>query len=257
LATISTAKDRHRIEKKMDNNNYNGSGRTRSLIGRGGLVRNSGGRNSGYGLAAGEVNERGISRGERSLLPQDCATSNYSRLIHDKSTWKFLQDMYYKTVDNSNDYPMKKRLSRPSGFTVDIVVKDDGYRGRSVYADEYIKKGTKIWNALHLVYFKTPKQLKSFLFSLSTRLITDNNVNVNLVHDLQCDILLWSYVEKGEGYVSLALDDGSFVNHGETIDDINLDKDCYALRDIQIGEELLENYTEFVSFMLIVCLLVL
>ena len=54
-------------------------------------------------------------------------------------------------------------------------------------------------------------------------------------------------MEKGEGYVSLALDDGSFVNHGETSDVINLDKDCSAIRDIEIGEELLENYTEFVS----------
>ena len=71
-------------------------------------------------------------------------------------------------------------------------------------------------------------------------------IDIN-VHDLQCDILLWSYVEKGEGYVSLALDDGSFVNHGETSDVINLDKDCSAIRDIEIGEELLENYTEFVS----------
>lgn len=69
-----------------------------------------------------------------------------------------------------------------------------------------------------------------------------------LDHDLQCDALLWAYVEKQEGYVSLALDEGSFVNHGETEDVINLDSDCYALRDIKVGEELLENYTEFIGF---------
>jgi hypothetical protein len=212
-------------------------GRRSLLDGRGGghQGRISGGRNA-YGRRSAPVGRRGNIRGitTRDGIPEDCATSNYPRLIHDKATWKFLQDTYYDTVNNSNGYSYNKRLSQSSGFMVDIIVKDDGYRGRSVYANQFIKKGTKTWNSIHLVSFKTSKQLKTFLSAI-------NN------HDLQCDALLWAYVEKGEGYVSLALDDGSFVNHGESTDVINLDKDCVAVRDIQIGEELLENYTEFVS----------
>lgn len=69
-----------------------------------------------------------------------------------------------------------------------------------------------------------------------------------LDHDLQCDALLWAYVEKDTNYVALALDPASFVNHGESEDVINLDKDCYALRDIEIGEELLEDYSDFIGF---------
>merc|ERR1711865_655022 len=29
---------------------------------------------------------------------------------------------------------------------------------------------------------------------------------------------------------------------------VNLDSDCYALRDIQLGEEMLENYSHFIGF---------
>ena len=227
------------------------------------ISNNNGARSTGRGIVP-RVIVDGTREGERGI-PQDCATSNYLRLMHDQATWKFLQDTYYQTVDNnSNDDEYsrrKKRFSKPSGgFTVDVIVKDDGYRGRSVYANQFIQQGTKIWNSIHLVSFQTPKQFKSFLFNLdSTRsksnvrggLNKKNKIDIN-VHDLQCDILLWSYVEKGEGYVSLALDDGSFVNHGETSDVINLDKDCSAIRDIEIGEELLENYTEFVSLCLFV-----
>jgi len=233
-AVVATAVN---INININNGGLNTKGRRSLLDGRGGGHQ---GRN-GYGhrsapVVAGDGRRRGNIRGitTRDGIPEDCATSNYPRLIHDKSTWKFLQDTYYDTVNNSNGYSYNKRLSQSSGFMVDIIVKDDGYRGRSVYANQFIKKGTKIWNSIHLVSFKTSKQLKTFLSAI-------NN------HDLQCDALLWAYVEKGEGYVSLALDDGSFVNHGESTDVINLDKDCVAVRDIQIGEELLENYTEFVS----------
>jgi hypothetical protein len=266
----------------MDNNynNHGGDGgdeRRRSLsFGRRGgsnsqgrtISNNNGGRiSTGRGIVPRGIVDgrtRGGERGGERGIPQDCATSNYLRLMHDTATWKFLQDTYYQTVDNnSNDdeYSRKKKRfsKKSSGFTVDVIVKDDGYRGRSVYANQFIQQGTKIWNSIHLVSFQTPKQFKSFLFNLDSTSESSSNVRGGLdkknVHDLQCDILLWSYVEKGEGYVSLALDDGSFVNHGETSDVINLDKDCSAIRDIEIGEELLENYTEFVSIVCLFCIM--
>eukprot|EP00537_Pseudo-nitzschia_pungens_P005091 CAMPEP_0172369300 /NCGR_PEP_ID=MMETSP1060-20121228/31985_1 /TAXON_ID=37318 /ORGANISM="Pseudo-nitzschia pungens, Strain cf. cingulata" /LENGTH=296 /DNA_ID=CAMNT_0013094177 /DNA_START=285 /DNA_END=1175 /DNA_ORIENTATION=- len=178
---------------------------------------------------------RGSGQGEAiHKIPRDCATSNYKRAIHDALTWRHLQDVYIETVDHK-DYS-QRRETHPSytGFAVEVVVENEGHRGRSVYAAEPIRKGTKVWHSNHLVPFKTPRDLQSFLSKLD--------------HDLQCDALLWAYIEKGEGYVSLALDPGSYINHGETENVINLDEDCYALRDIQMGEELLENYTEFIGF---------
>ena len=73
-------------------------------------------------------------------------------------------------------------------------------------------------------------------------------MHIQLDHDLQCDALLWAYVEKDTNYVALALDPASFVNHGENEDVINLDGNCYALWDIEIGEELLEDYSDFIGF---------
>eukprot|EP00536_Pseudo-nitzschia_multiseries_P004939 jgi/Psemu1/11337/gm1.11337_g len=167
-------------------------------------------------------------------IPRDCATSNYNRVIHDALTWRFLQDTYIETVNHRDYFKRREKLPSYNGFSVEVVVKDNGHRGRSVYAAEPIRKGTKVWDSTHLVRFLTPNDLQSFLAELD--------------HDLQCDVLLWAYIEKGEGHVALALDPGSYVNHGETEDVINLDGDCYALRDIEVGEELLEDYSKFIGF---------
>lgn len=167
-------------------------------------------------------------------MPRDCATSHYKRVIHDPTVWRFLQETYLQTVDQGWYADRRKTLSSYSGFRVSVEVKDDGPRGRSIYAAEPISKGTQVWKATHLVDFRSPSDLRNFLGHLD--------------HDLQCDALLWAYVEKGEGLVSLALDPASFVNHGETNDIVNLDKDCVAVRDIGMGEELLENYTHFIGF---------
>ena len=171
------------------------------------------------------------------MVPRDCATSGYKRVIHDPTTWRRLQEAYIEMADDehSDRYARrKKKLPSYSGFSVSVEVRDDGHRGRSIYAAEPIAKGTKVWDDTHLVSFNSPDELKGFLGKLD--------------HDLQCDALLWAYVEKGDGYVALALDPASFVNHGETEEVINLDKDCFAIRDISIGEELLENYTHFIGF---------
>mmetsp|Transcript_919 Transcript_919/g.1942 ORF Transcript_919/g.1942 Transcript_919/m.1942 type:complete len:275 (-) Transcript_919:674-1498(-) len=176
-------------------------------------------------------------RGSLNDLPLDCATSGYHRAIHDATTWRFLQETYLDSVDerNARGYRARRRqIPSYSGFNVAVEVRDDGHRGRSVYAMEPIARGTTVWDSTHLVRFTSPIEMRAFLGRLD--------------HDLQCDALLWAYVEKDFGYVSLALDPASFVNHGESEDVINLDADCNALRDIEVGEELLENYTHFIGF---------
>eukprot|EP00532_Pseudo-nitzschia_australis_P002168 CAMPEP_0168190662 /NCGR_PEP_ID=MMETSP0139_2-20121125/17034_1 /TAXON_ID=44445 /ORGANISM="Pseudo-nitzschia australis, Strain 10249 10 AB" /LENGTH=311 /DNA_ID=CAMNT_0008113649 /DNA_START=261 /DNA_END=1195 /DNA_ORIENTATION=+ len=188
--------------------------------------------NNTHNKAAGVATSREAS--PVNSIPKDCATSNYKRVIQDPSVWRFMQNVYIETVDGHGYSRRREKEPSYSGFTVEVVVKDDGKRGRSVYAAEPIRKGTRVWKSTHLVTFETPQQLHSFLGMLD--------------HDLQCDALLWAYVEKGAGYVSLALDPASFVNHGETEEVVNLDEDCFALRDISIGEELLEDYSHFIGF---------
>jgi len=92
----------------------------------------------GSGIRGSSVNNSGKS------LPQDCATSNYARVIHNEVTWKFLQKSYIKSIKNKS-YEQKRKNSPVSGFLVNVVVKDDGYRGRSVYTAQDISEGTRVW----------------------------------------------------------------------------------------------------------------
>jgi len=170
-------------------------------------------------------------------FPTDCATSGYKRVIHDPVTWRFLQDIYIETAGDrlSSSYSAKQsKYPSYSGFTVDVEVKDHGPRGRSIYAKEPIRKGTSVWRPIHLIKFYQREHLLEFLAALD--------------HDLQCDALLWAYVEKEHGHVALALDPASFVNHGETKRVINVDGDMHAINDIAVGEEILEDYSDFIGF---------
>ena len=185
-----------------------------------------------------DANEDDILRPAMSqVIPKDCQNSGYKRKIHSPKVWRHLQEVYLDEVENTHTAAYElawEAFPSYSGFTVSVDIKDEGHRGRSVYAAEPIAKGTTVWKPVHLAQFHSPVELREFLSELD--------------HDLQCDALLWAYVEKGMGYVALALDPASFVNHGETEDAINLDSNCVALRDIEIGEELLENYSHFIGF---------
>ncbi len=184
------------------------------------------------------TNEDDILRPAMSqIIPKDCQNSGYERKIHSPMVWRHMQEVYMDMVHNTHSEKYEfvwEEFPSYSGFTVSVEIKDDGHRGRSVYAAEPIAKGTTVWKPVHLAQFNSPVEFRDFLSELD--------------HDLRCDALLWAYVEKGLGYVALALDPGSFVNHGETEDVVNLDGNCVALRDIEMGEELLENYTEFIGF---------
>jgi hypothetical protein len=101
-------------------------------------------------------------------------------------------------------------------------VRDDGPRGRSVYAAIDVPKGSKVWNPSKLATFEHPRELVHFL--------------LRLPHDLQCDVLLWAYPDAENEYVGLALDEGTFINHADSDDLKNLDSSGYALRDVSIEQ---------------------
>jgi hypothetical protein len=181
--------------------------------------------------------EDGVSQDE-DPVPLDCGTSGYKREIPDPDTWRYLQDTYLDNVKNQFTDRYKERneeMPSYSGFRVAVEVKDTGLEtGRGVFALEPILKGTKIWDSAHLVSFHYPHEMRSFLKKLD--------------HKSRCDALLWAYPEKDAEYVSLALDPASFVNHGESAEDVNLDQLLYTTRDIEVGEELFHNYTDFMDF---------
>ncbi len=168
-------------------------------------------------------------------VPLDCGNSGYERKIHDPTVWRHLQTVYIDTIDDPKYAEEWETFPSYSGFKVAIDVRDDGHRGRGVYAAERIKKGTLVWNEVHTATFLNAQELQNFLRPLE--------------YELQCDVLLWAYVEKETNdVVELALDPASFMNHGEGEEDNNLDVNCAATRDIEIGEELLQDYSSFIGF---------
>lgn len=123
------------------------------------------------------------------------------------------------------------------------VVHIDG-KGRGVIAQEPILKGEHVWTGkLYSASFDDEDDFQKFLASIRV--------------DIACDVLHWMYVEKSEDeyYISVDLDDGSFVNNAgpsfgvePNIADLLDDKSTnlmVAIKDIAVGEELLCDYSDF------------
>jgi hypothetical protein len=165
----------------------------------------------------------------------DCVASNYPREIHSWNTWKYLQNVYQEEVlkFGRTDDEFTSWNSTQTGMQIPHYIRDDGPRGRSVYTAIPIPKGTRIWKPSKLATFEHPQELVSFLRRLP--------------HDLHCDALLWAYPDEDSETVGLALDVGTYVNHADSKELLNLDTSCRASRDIHAGEELLEDYSKFIG----------
>lgn len=108
--------------------------------------------------------------------------------------------------------------------------------GTGLFAEEFIPKGTKIWEFI-----------KGFDLS-----ITKDEFS-KLSKPAQDDVLNYAYINKRTGNYILCSDDSRFFNHQENPnveclyleDDPNKDVVCFAKRDIEVGEELTCDYREF------------
>jgi hypothetical protein len=207
------------------------------------------------------------------LLPTDCGTSNYPRVIHNETTWKLLQNIYHENNGGGKKsyhhriHARHRYLYTYSGLYPKnaIEVRNDVLnRGRTLYASQDIPKDTIVWLSVHSsfsndvedgedienynsfgqggqankAYFCSLEEVTSFLQRLSP------------YPNIQCDILLWAYATKFEGgsvCVECDLDEASYMNHGEHPHLININSDSIAARDIQKGEELLMNYNDFIA----------
>mmetsp|Transcript_22347 Transcript_22347/g.54126 ORF Transcript_22347/g.54126 Transcript_22347/m.54126 type:complete len:296 (-) Transcript_22347:346-1233(-) len=168
----------------------------------------------------------------RYELATDCAASDYPRRVHGRETWRFLQDAYAQWYAASKGRRDRRPRGAPHGFDVEFEVRDDGPRGRSVYAAADIPEGTRVYRGDHMVIFRSPTELVSFLKLLP--------------HDLQCDVLLWAF-SGFDGHVYLDMDEGSYINHGEMEDIITLDYNADTTREVRKGEEFLQDYGEYVA----------
>lgn len=174
-------------------------------------------------------------------------------------TWKLLFDAC-KKVKKASKRGIYVPTEGDNGFRVPIDIKNCPGKGRGVYTTELIPKGTIVQASCPCACFYTERAWRMFLSLLP----------LNLARD----VVIWSYaseeVEDGETYQAVYLDMGesSLMNHGgpptnqggkilNKEDDSNgqdeenllyTDDDTghlIAARDIEIGEELLTNYNNF------------
>lgn len=130
-------------------------------------------------------------------------------------------------------------------------------KGRGVFATNTVKKGTLIWTS-HKHYsarFPDAGMYRQFLRALPP--------------DLACDVLLWSYVEdlgspkSPQLIITTDLNDGALMNtqwydtdpedntgyvlEWSNTHPGNWKQNLFALRDIEVGEELLLYYGDFAT----------
>ena len=106
-------------------------------------------------------------------------------------------------------------------------------RGRGIVAEEFIPKGTKIWEFQpdRAIIFKTKDELDSYLKSCTP--------------EEQTEALVHIFCSGNEAI--LLLDDTQYTNHDENANTCNSEnlKENFASRDIFPGEEMTDNYKEF------------
>ena len=156
--------------------------------------------------------------------------SKAEQRIPNQETWMLLRRAYCEAMGDEEWDPEEWE---EEGMLVPNEIRMDPVRGRGVFVTENIEKGTRVYVAKQTVEFENQEQLVTFLEALPW--------------EYQCDVLLWAYpVEEGEAWVDL--DAGSFINHADTEEEINMSKDGYATRDIRKGEAILMNYSEFITY---------
>lgn len=113
-------------------------------------------------------------------------------------------------------------------FLVKTELRQSSVHGLGVFAAEFIPKCTRVWEYREGFDHRVPQEFADSL---------PEPARSTLRHYSAC----W-----GGGYV-ISADDARFLNHSETPNlqtfagpDVDI-----AVRDIQIGEELLEDYREF------------
>ena len=157
------------------------------------------------------------------------------RSVWDSDTFKSLQDTYRLVVPEDR---WSIALAPTSGLVIPFEIRQTAEKGRGVFAASRIPKGSLIWHPVQHAYFQDETSFRRFLSSLTW--------------ELACDIIQWAYVEEtweDEYTVAVELDVGSFINHapsGEANAGYMANSEfVVASRDIEAGEEILQDYTTF------------
>jgi hypothetical protein len=124
-----------------------------------------------------------ITKAEKVTLyniVEDCTSPVHIPVIHEVEVWNnVLPNAYTKYMDEWKNKFVNLRDYSEGGMVVPFEVRDDPNKGRGLYAKSNIKNGTKVWTPAHFHYFNGKEDFLAFLMYLP--------------HNLQCDIILWTY----------------------------------------------------------------
>mmetsp|Transcript_23344 Transcript_23344/g.43353 ORF Transcript_23344/g.43353 Transcript_23344/m.43353 type:complete len:288 (-) Transcript_23344:287-1150(-) len=179
--------------------------------------------------------EQTSSGGIAPLVITGCVQSNHTRNIHDQQGWKQIQKAFDRAKGKPHDI-FQKHGHTGIQIEFEVVYDRDVLHNRALVVKEDIKEGTEVWKPWHYGLFSAerPEVYYKFLEQLP--------------HHLQCDALDFSHPSYDGERIEVTMDDGNFIHHAERPEDVNLNIDCEAIRDIKKGERLYMNYTEFVGF---------
>ena len=117
---------------------------------------------------------------------------------------------------------------------INTKVKQSKIHGWGVFADEFVEKGTTIWKFTPDFDLKfTKEQIEKFPEFFKKYLET------------------YTWLSKKSGMYCFASDNGRYFNHSETPNSLSAYFDeeeevlTRAIRDIEIGEEITDNYKTF------------
>jgi len=132
-------------------------------------------------------------------------------------------------------------LTSINPFTEYTEVRPSKIHGFGLFVKKFIPKGTVWWHA-------RPQDVS--IITKEQFLILDNSKKTSLTDSyLEC-LLTYSYYDKVLDVLIFCLDDSKFVNHSidpnsGTVEEHGLN--AIARRDIQIGEEITEDYSYYVQ----------
>jgi SET domain-containing protein len=153
------------------------------------------------------------------------------QLLDDYGTYEYPEWFQQLAVEFAVPQDFITIKARP-GFQIDYEIKDSTY-GKGIFTKQFIPANTLIWKFLkgaNIRLFRSESDVRQHLESLS----------------IENRIFFLTHVYLFDGYVNEILDDAKIWNHSEdpnTCSGINNDWDStYAKRDIEAGEELLDDY---------------
>ncbi|KAL7506361.1 hypothetical protein ACHAXN_003658 [Cyclotella atomus] len=188
-----------------------------------------------------------------------------SKPIPTPERWNDLRSFYHEFVKQDlQDWPLQNENEPRSYIYTDVSYDppmepfQSGFKGRGLKANRRIEKGELVFRATNnTIIFTHGHTWRKFLFALYERHGEEEH---QLDSETTCDVLVWSWIQRlvprGPLVIVMDLDNGSLMNEGredEGWEDPNVkcgkedwcDFEYYAIKDIEVGEEILCDYREF------------